>query len=209
MDATSPIALKRFLAPRPAARSGEHCELCREAVAEEHQHVVSVDTRALLCACRACYLLFTHEGAARGRYRAVPQRFVAAPDFRLTESQWETLQIPVGIAFFFFNSQLGHMVAFYPGPAGATESLLPLDTWDELRRDNPLLDTLAADVEALLVYKHRGGFECHLVPIDACYELVGRMRRHWRGFNGGEEAWREIEAFFQTVRARGGVESAG
>ena len=45
MDATSPIALKRFLAPRPAARSGEHCELCREAVAEEHQHVVSVDTR--------------------------------------------------------------------------------------------------------------------------------------------------------------------
>jgi hypothetical protein len=46
------------------------------------------------------------------------------------------------------------------------------------------------------------------VPIDACYELVGRMRRVWKGFDGGEEAWSEIESFFALVRERSGEESA-
>ena len=36
------------------------------------------------------------------------------------------------MAFFFFNSSLGRMAAFYPSPAGATESLLPLATWEEI-----------------------------------------------------------------------------
>ena len=202
MDATPRLALRRLLAPRPAPRPGEQCELCGAAVGEEHQHVVSVETRALLCACRACYLLFTHEGAAQGRYRAVPERYAAAADFRLKEGQWEALQIPVGIAFFFFNSSLGRTVAFYPSPAGATESLLSLDTWDKVRRENPVLDSLAPDVEALLVYKRPDGFECHLVPIDACYELVGHLRRLWRGFDGGREAHDALETFFANVRAR-------
>jgi len=51
-------------------------------------------------------------------------------------------------------------------------------------------------VEALLVYKRPEGFECHIVPIDACYELVGRLRRH-------ETAEVEIEPFFAMVRSRG------
>jgi hypothetical protein len=34
------------------------------------------------------------------------------------------------------------------------------------------------------------------VPIDRCYELVGRMRRHWRGFDGGDEVRAQIEVFF-------------
>jgi hypothetical protein len=110
----------------------------------------------------------------------------------------------VGIAFFFFNTSLDRTVAFYPSPAGATESLLSLETWDELARTNPLLTTFAADVEALLVrsVQRRGGFECYIVPIDACYELVGRIRRRWKGFDGGEDAWTEIDAFFAEVRAR-------
>src|SRR5262249_57742651 len=67
-----------------------------------------------------------------------------------------------------------------------------------------LLTTLAADVEALLVrsVQRRGGFECYIVPIDACYELVGRIRRRWKGFDGGEDAWTEIDAFFAEERAR-------
>jgi hypothetical protein len=87
---------------------------------------------------------------------------------------------------------------------GATESLLSLETWEELAETNPLLATLAADVEALLVrnVQRRGGFECYIVPIDACYELVGRIRRRWKGFDGGEDAWKEIDAFFADVRVR-------
>ncbi|HEY2747634.1 MAG TPA: DUF5947 family protein, partial [Polyangia bacterium] len=65
------------------------------------------------------------------------------------------------------------------------------------------------DVEALLVApRDRDGrnrqerFDCFLVPISACYELVGRVKRCWRGFDGGDEAWREIDGFFARVRAR-------
>jgi hypothetical protein len=46
------------------------------------------------------------------------------------------------------------------------------------------------------------GAECFLVPIDVCYELVGHMRRLWRGFDGGQEAHEALDAFFERVRAR-------
>ncbi len=42
-------------------------------------------------------------------------------------------------------------------------------------------------------------FDCHLVPIDACYELVGRLRLVWRGFDGGQDAHAELDAFFDAV----------
>ena len=196
--------LKRFVEPQPKPRSRERCEFCGVEIAEDHSHAVNTETRGLLCVCRPCYLLFTREGAARSKFKAVPERYLYAPGLILTDAQWTSLQIPVGIAFFFFNTSLGRMVVFYPGPAGATESLLSLETWEELARTNPLLPTLAADVEALLVrnVQRRGGFECYIVPIDACYELVGRIRRRWKGFDGGEDAWKEIDAFFADVRAR-------
>ena len=58
------------------------------------------------------------------------------------------------------------------------------------------------DVEALLVRGASGGRapECYLVPIDACYELVGRLRTTWRGFDGGAEAHDELTGFFDRVR---------
>ena len=195
-------ALKRLLAPSPLLRLDERCDLCRQEFGEAHQHVVNLETRSLLCACRACYLFFTHEGAGQGRYRVVPERYVAAPDFVLPDEQWDALQVPVAMVFFFVNSLLNRMVAFYPSPAGATESLLPLGTWRQLTRANPLLETLRPDVEALLVYKRPEGFECHIVPIDACYELVGRLRMLWRGFDGGQEAHQALDEFFAAVRAR-------
>ena len=157
-----------------------------------------------MCACRGCYLLFTSDGAGGRRYRAVPDRYLAFTDFRLSQAQWDSLQIPVSVAFFFLNSTLERVAAFYPGPAGATESLLPLGTWDEVVDANPALATLAPDVEAFLVRADResGGAECFLVPIDACYELVGHLRRLWKGFDGGREAHDALDAFFARVRAR-------
>ena len=193
--------------PRPAATEEERCELCGTPIPPEHRHLVDLTTRSLLCACRPCGLLFTHSGAAGGKYKAVPERYLLARGLALSEGQWESLQIPVNIAFFFYNSALGATAAFYPSPAGATESLLPLATWEELTRRNPILASLEPDVEALLVYKGVEGFECFVVPIDACYELVGRIRRRWKGFEGGEEAWREIDAFFAGLKERSGAGS--
>jgi Family of unknown function (DUF5947) len=189
---------QRLPASRPMLQPGGGCDLCRQEIAGAHLHVVNLETRGLLCACRACYLLFAQEGAEQRRYRPVPERYEAVPDFVLSDEQWDALQVPLAMVFFFFNSALNRMVAFYPSPAGASESLLPLGIWAKLTRANPLLETVRPDVEALLVYKCSDDFECHIVPIDACYELVGRVRRHWKCLAGGQ-----IEAFFATVRSHG------
>ena len=135
----------------------------------------------------------------------MPDRYVHARDLTITEAQWDQLQVPVGLAFFFFNSTLGRTVAFYPSPAGAMESLLSLDAWREITSANSLLQELSPDVEALLVRKNPAGFasfDCYVVPIDACYELIGRIRRRWKGFDGGEEARSEIESFFRVCARR-------
>lgn len=194
--------LRRLMESRPRARAGETCEMCNEPIAAGHSHLVNVESRALLCVCRGCWLLFTAPGAGGGRFRVVPENSTFLAGMALSDAQWDALQIPVAIAFFFHNSSLGRTVAFYPGPAGATESLLPLDSWEDLVRAEPSLAGMAADVEALLVYRRAAGPECYLVPIDVCYELVGRLRRSWKGFHGGEEAWREVDGFFAELRGR-------
>jgi hypothetical protein len=149
-------------------------------------------------------MLFDRPGAAQGKYRSVPDRYRWDPAFALTAGQWDALQVPVRMVFFFLNSVEDRVVAFYPSPAGATESLLALDTWQEVLSANPAFKDLMPDVEALLIYQERGEtqFECFLVPITSCYELVGRVRLRWRGFDGGQEAWAEINAFFQALRDR-------
>jgi hypothetical protein len=85
---------------------------------------------------------------------------------------------------------------------GATESLLELETWRELEEANPVLRELDDDVEALLVNRAGGRRQHSLVPIDDCYALAGVMRTHWKGFGGGAEVWREIDAFFDRLRER-------
>jgi hypothetical protein len=192
-------ALRRITQARPAPPSGERCDMCAEPIREEHGHVVDLRSRSLMCSCRSCYLLFTDEQADL-HYRAVPERYLSFADVAIDARAWDELQIPVALAFLFRNSQQDRMVAFYPGPAGATESELPMDAWDRILERNPGLGALRPDVEALLV--RGGGGSCHLVPIDACYELVGRLRTLWRGFDGGTEAHQAMNAFFATVSAR-------
>ena len=179
--------------------------MCGEPLVAEHRHVANLDTRGLMCTCTGCYLLFTREGAGQGRYRAVPDRYAYVPEFRLTAEQWAELAIPVQVAFFYRNSTLDRYAGFYPSPAGATESLLPLDMWDEVLAANPEVADLAPDVEALLLrYRPDRPTECYLVPIDACYELVGLIRTRWKGFDGGTEVWQSIDAFFGRLRERSG-----
>jgi hypothetical protein len=197
--------LQRITADRkPAVQAGERCEMCAEAIADEHQHVVNIEGRQLMCVCRGCYLLFIDQQAAL-RYRAVPDRYLSFPNFTISQGEWDALEIPVGLAFFFRNSALGRTVAFYPGPAGATESELPLAEWRAVLERHPEIDVLADDVEALLIrVAERGTSDaaCLLLPIDACYEFVGRMRMLWRGFDGGQDVHRYLDEFFTAVSAR-------
>jgi len=173
--------------------------MCAAPVADEHQHVVNVASRSLLCACRPCWLLFTHDDAELA-YRAVPDRYLSFAE--LPAPVWDELELPVGTAFLFVNSALERVVAFYPGPAGATESDLPLEAWERVVAAAPGLATLKPDVEALLVHTSDQHIEAFLVPIDICYELVGHLRQLWRGFDGGQDVRRRLEEFFGGVRAK-------
>jgi hypothetical protein len=199
--------LRRFVAgaappPPPTEQPVERCEMCAEPIGEWHGHVVNIESRGLMCTCRPCALLFTKEGAAGGRFKAVPERYKYAADVPLAAASWDSIGIPVAMAFFFTNSALGQTVAFYPSPAGATESQLSLEAWTDLLAVTPAMADLSPDVEALLVNKSANGFECFLVPIDACYQLVGLVRMNWKGFDGGEEAWTAINEYFDGLRER-------
>ncbi len=183
----------------PAAEA-EHCEMCNEVLTNRHGHLVDTEKRSLACACRACYLLFTHEGAAGGRYRAVPERICHDPERPLTDMDWNELQIPVAMAFFFFNSALGRVVAGYPSPGGTTECELDLAAWDRLAAAYPLLGEMAPDVEAIFVNQKED--EVFLIPIDMCYSLVGELRLLWQGFDGGAEVRAAMAEFLAGLRKR-------
>ena len=171
--------------PQPAAEE-ERCDLCAEPIPPEHRHLLDLESRRLLCACRACSILFDRSGAGGGHYRLIPDRVVALEDVD------QTWAIPVEMAFFFHSTAAGRVVAFYPSPLGATESQLDFD--------DRLLEDLEPDVEALLVNRTRGQRECWIVPVDRCYELVGLVRTHWKGFGGGAEVWDALDGFFDRLR---------
>ena len=202
MKTTVGEVLTRITSTR-AVPTGPLCEMCAAGIGDEHQHVVDVQVRSLMCVCRPCYLLFAPVDADL-RYKAVPDRYLEFPDFELAPGQWESLEIPVGLAFFFRNSLLDKYIVFYPGPAGATESELPIDSFETVLAENPGLSQMRADVEALIVSVPTSGQSprCFVVPIDACYELVGRLRTVWRGFDGGQDAARAVDEFFGRVEAR-------
>ncbi len=181
------LKLRRFV--EPPAPKYEKCEMCGAPMEAAHRHVVDLSNRRLICACRPCYLLFTNRGAAGGRLRSVPQRYVKLPKIDLAE-------IPVGVVFFIRDSATDRVKAFYPSPAGATESTVSNESWAEMTGTAPQLAALESDVEALLISKN----DSWIVPVDACYELVGRIKKTWRGFDGGSDAWREINGFFASLQ---------
>ena len=189
-------------AKEAAEAAQEHCDLCSEPIPPEHRHLLNVSTREMMCACRPCSILFDSEAASEGRYRVIPDRHLLLEGFEMSDVQWESLRIPVDMAFFFYSTPAERVVAFYPSPMGPTESLLKLSAWEDLEKGNPVLKGMERDVEALLVNRVRGAREHFLVPMDECYSLIGLIRMHWRGLSGGREVWEEIERFFEELRKR-------
>jgi hypothetical protein len=206
MDSTF-ATLRQFARSR---RPLERCELCSAGLAREHPHLVEIALRQIVCACEACATLF--DGIAGGKYKRVSRRVQYLPNFQMTDGQWESLLIPINMAFFFRSSTEDRTVTLYPSPAGAVESLLPLDAWSEIVQDNVVLRELRPDIEALLVnrvgHAHElSRAEYYIAPIDDCYRLVGLIRANWKGLSGGSEVWVEIGRFFSDLRSRADVVS--
>jgi hypothetical protein len=178
----------------------EACDLCRTPLSPSHRHLLELGARKIVCACDPCALRFAD--VVGGRFKLIPRDVRALPGFRLEDAQWDDLALPINLVFLFHDSAAGKLTALYPGPAGATESLLRLGAWQTLVDQNPVLGRIAPDVEALLVNRVDAERSYFIAPMDLCFELVGLIRLHWRGLSGGNEVWREIEAYFARLRAR-------
>lgn len=175
----------------------ERCELCNAEIGRGHAHLIEPETLRLLCACGACAVLFASGGGKR--YRRVPGEVTRLNDFKLSDLQWDAFLIPIQLAFFYHSSAEGRVRAVYPGSAGAVESALDLEAWNDLAEANPVLRQLEEDVEALLVNRIADTRSYFRVPIDRCYELVGLIRSQWRGLSGGDGVREAIQTFFTRL----------
>ena len=190
------FATLQQMASRRTVAPGERCDLCGSPVAERHRHLIDPKSRRLICACEACSLLFPGTDT---KYRRVPEQARLLTDFQLSEGDWSSMLIPINLAFFMKSSADGRVIALYPSPAGATESLLSLEAWETIKANNPVLAGMQADVEALLANR-LGEPEYFIAPVDRCYELTGLIRSNWRGFSGGEEMWRAVREFLADLK---------
>ena len=191
----APVAtLRRFVRAREAE---ERCDTCGAGLLTAHVHNFEPASRRIRCACESCAILYASV------YRTIPRRVRALPNLKIDDAQWEDLMIPISLAFFSYNTPAGRVIALYPGPAGAAESLLRLDAWEQLAAANPELLDMQPDVEALLVNRVGAARAYFIVPIDECYRLVGLIRLYWRGLSGGAAVWGEIAQFFEELRRKG------
>ena len=198
---STPFAtLRQFVREEPADGPVERCELCGVRVPPVHRHLLETASRQVACACDGCALRF--EGVVDGRFALIPRDPRALPGFCLDDGLWDSLSLPINLAFFYRSSAADRVVAMYPSPAGATDSQLPLHAWAALAEANPVLTQMEPDVEALLVNRVGQNRRALLAPIDACFGLVGLIRLHWRGLSGGERVWEEIDAYFERLEAQ-------
>jgi hypothetical protein len=198
--------LRRFLPesppdpapPAPAAGSDEQCELCTLTLAAGHRHLLHLDERRILCVCETCWAVRSGEA----EFRPVGNRTVWLDDFALTDEQWASFQIPIGLAFFMVSTVSGGVIALYPSPAGATECELDLESWQRLVAENPALADIEADAEALIVNRMADPPKHVIAPIDVAYQLVGVVKTSWEGISGGSATEEAVARYFEGLRER-------
>src|SRR5690348_9893768 len=183
-------ALREFARAAAAPR----CELCAGPLPARHEHVLDRRNGALRCACASCGLGVT----AKTPWERVARQCRPVP-LSLDADTWAALQVPINLPFFWRRGSTGQIVAMFPSPAGATESEVPAYAWAALVARAPSLGDLRADVEALLICRVHLPALSYVVSMDLCFELVGLLRLHWRGFSGGADVWQHLQRFFAEL----------
>jgi Family of unknown function (DUF5947) len=189
------------------AMAQERCDLCNTVVPDDHRHLLNLVERRIVCVCEACWALRSGDA----EYRPTGMRTLWLEQFECDEVTWGAFQIPIGLAFFMRSSSGGSgvggpdpvpVIAFYPSPAGATESELGLDAWKTLVSLNPVLAELEPDAEALVVNRLSQPHQYVIAPIDDCYALVGLIKSRWEGISGGSALEQAVPSFFEAMRSR-------
>ncbi len=181
---------------RGSAAAAERCDICRATIPDDHRHMLHLVERRIVCTCEACWALYSGEP----EYRPTGMRTIWLDEFECPEETWAAFQIPIGLAFFMRSTVTETVVAFYPSPAGATESELTLEAWDALVAGNPVLEQLESDAEALVVNRMSDPAQYAIVPIDQCYALVGLIKSRWEGISGGSAIEEAVPQFFTSIR---------
>ena len=194
--------LRRLIRERP--RSEEHCELCSADIYSQHSHLLEIKSHKIICSCEPCAILFSNQAAKN--YHRIPRDPRLLRAFEFSDGQWESLAIPINMAFFCIRAGATQPTAFYPSPAGATESLLSMESWQEIVEQNPFLRTMTPEVEALLVNRVTQPHDYYLAPIDECYRLVGLIEQMARLFGWHRSLAGNREFFYIS---KGAGRSAG
>src|ERR1700757_1820716 len=93
---STPSFLRQFARKRSTA---ERCELCSVELSPVHQHVLDPKNRQIVCSCDGCALLFCGQSGAH--YLRIPRRIRILSDFQIADLQWESLMIPINLAYFY------------------------------------------------------------------------------------------------------------
>ena len=189
--------LRRIVHPplMPPAEA-ERCSFCGISLNDDHRHLVDVTIKKFMCTCEMCRITLMESS----RYKPLPNRIFALKDFILSDSLWHDFLIPVNMAFFVIRPEQEGAVAYYPAPTGATESKLKMDAWETLVLQNPILENLMPDYEALLINRLDDEAQYYIVPIDQCYKLIGKIRITWQGISGGADVNHVIRDFFHHLK---------
>jgi len=173
-----------------------NCDLCGTSMPEQHRHLLQLDERSIVCACESCWALRSGDP----EFRPTGSRIVWLDGLELPDVLWARFRIPISLAFFMRTGE--GVVAFYPSPAGATESELDLGVWDDFARLNPVLETLEADAETLIVDRTAGELRAAIAPTDEAYRLVGLVKASWEGISGGPGVGEAVGGFFEELKGR-------
>jgi hypothetical protein len=190
--------LEKFGEKPKKATELERCDFCSKPIPPDHKHFADLNEMKFMCACEMCTILQVE----KGEYRQIPERYQYLANFDMPERIWQELKIPVNMAFIVYNSNLRKYIAFYPSPAGATESELNLGSWDTLKQKNRALEDIEADVEGFMINRLNKPAEYYIVPIDCCYKLIGLIRLKWQGMHGGKEIQKSVRLFFKGLKMR-------
>jgi hypothetical protein len=166
------VAALRSFTARPAVTV--LCDLCAAPMAEAHEHLLELQERRVVCACRACSLLFP--GAGGAVYRRIESRAVRLPEVVLTGEDFRSLGVPVRLAFLGPSVVHDCVFAVYPNARGATESTVNRASWDALVHTHPSLAAIEPDVEGFFVNASENQYDAYRLSIDVCFRMVGVLR---------------------------------
>jgi len=176
----------------------KHCDVCGLPAESHTSYLVHPASRRLILCCDNCSRNLLAGGSRK--YRPVPSRVECLPEFSMTDAQWNSLNLPIHLAFFYYSTPDRGVWLVYPDSSGPNETRLPPAKWEELAAANGILRQFQPDVEGLLINRVGRIRRYFRAPIDECFKLTAIVRDNWTGVTGGVDLWRKIEWCFAHWR---------